>query len=309
MQYWMRRLKETFSPFSGSVSLVPCADLAALESVNPEIVVGQESSDLIRYLSSRPPALRWVQFLSAGLDKTLQALGEGGVAFKITNMRGIHSSAMAEYFLAVALYFEKNLDHFVAAQGAREWSRLPLAQMRRKRLLVCGAGAIGQGVAAAFCAMGGRADAVARTPEAREPFGETFSLSALENIAGEYDYIFCALPLTEETRQAFNARVFRAMRKGAIFVNIARGDLVDEQALIEVLKTGHLRGAALDVFTIEPLPAGSPLWSTPRLLITPHVSGLFAEGHDLGLDLVFRNMSAFIEKRPLESEVFPDRGY
>jgi len=160
-----------------------------------------------------------------------------------------------------------------------------------------------------YCALGGSADAIARSTSPRTPFSDVFGLGRIAERIGCYDHIFCALPLTDETRGVFGPAVIGAMKPDAVFVNIARGEQVDDAALITALEAGHLRGAALDVFATEPLPKHSPLWSTPRLLITPHVSGLFDGGHELGLDLVRRNMKAFLAASPLASEVYADRGY
>jgi len=289
--------------------LVCCPNRSALDQAAPDAIIGHQSDDLSAYLVSRPAQLEWVQIMSAGLDRTLGALGSGPVSFRITNMRGIHADAMAEYFLAAVLHFEKQLDHFTAAQSRADWSRRPLGQIRGKRLLVCGAGAIGQRVGEVFCALGGSADAIARSTGPRAPFGSVFTLDRLAAVVGHYDHVLCALPLTGETRGVFDATVFGAMKPGAIFVNIARGEQVDDAALIAALESGHLRGAALDVFRTEPLPPDSPLWQVPRLLITPHVSGLFEGGHDAGLDLVRRNLQAYLAGAALVSEVFTDRGY
>ena len=307
--YWQERLSDALSEIVHEADFVPCSNVDALQALSPAIIIGQESPDLISYLCSHPPTLQWVQLMSAGLDKTLAALGGLQVAFRISNMRGIHADAMAEYFLAVVLHFEKNLDHFITSQARTNWSRRPLGQISGKRLLVCGAGAIGQRVGEVYCALGGTADAIARNFGSRPPFGAVFGLDQVSERIGEYDHVFCALPLTDETRGVFGPTVIGAMKPGAIFVNIARGEQVDDAALIAALQAGHLRGAALDVFATEPLPPESPLWSAPRLLITPHVSGLFDGGHDLGLDLVRRNMQAFLAGSPMASEVFPDRGY
>lgn len=309
MAYWHERLSRALTVIVPDSGIVPCADLCALQALGPDVIIGQESPDLINYLTIRPPTLQWVQLMSAGLDKTLTSLGTSPVPFRISNMRGIHADAMAEYFLSVVFHFEKNLDHFIASQSQADWSRRPLGQIRGKRLLVCGAGAIGQRVGEVFCALGGSADAIARRAGARPPFGAVFGLDQIADRIGAYDHIFCALPLTGETRGVFGPKVINAMKPGALFVNIARGEQVDETALIAALEAGFLRGAALDVFSTEPLPKESPLWHAPRLLITPHVSGLFEGGHDLGLDLVRRNMQAYLAGAPMASEVFPDRGY
>jgi phosphoglycerate dehydrogenase-like enzyme len=309
MAYWQERLSEALSEFAGLSEFFCCEDMHSLQSLAPEVIIGHESPYLITYLATSPPSLKWVQFMSAGLDETLTRLGQVALPYRISNMRGIHADAMAEYFLSIALYFEKGLDRYTGLQQRRLWLRQPLGQIKGKRLLACGAGAIGTRVAEVFCELGGRADAIARHQSMRAPFEKVFPLSSLKKIIGLYDYVLCALPLTDQTRGIFNADVIEAMKISAVFVNIARGFQVDEEALMVALKSGQLRGAALDVFSTEPLPDTSPLWMTPQLLVTPHVSGLFHEGHDLGLDLVHKNMQAFIKGTAMSSEVYPFRGY
>ncbi len=307
--YWYEKVRQALTCVQHPMKLVRASDKGQLASVSPTIIIAQECDELIAYLSGKPKRLRWVQFMSAGVDRTMSVLGAGKVPFRITNMRGIHADAMVEFWLACVLYFEKHISHFVACQQNRVWSRRSLGQIKGKRLLVCGAGAIGRRVGEVFITLGGRADGIARTQGPRTPLQNMFRLDQLEQIVGNYDYIFAALPLTTETRGVFSRRVFDRMRPEAIFVNIGRGEQVDNDALIAVLESGRLLGVALDAFEVEPLPPDSPLWNTPRLLITPHVSGLFPDGHDLGLDLVCRNMRAFLNNLPLESEVFPERGY
>ncbi|WP_444984375.1 D-2-hydroxyacid dehydrogenase [Halomonas mongoliensis] len=307
--YWEQRITQALADLVPELELADCSTTDALATFAPEVVVGHESQALIDYLRGRPAQLRWVQFMSAGLDRTLSSLGSEPVEFRITNMRGIHAAAMAEYLLAILLHFEKRLAEFADNKRRRVWSRSSLGQLAGKRLLVCGAGGIGQQVGEAAHHLGIRVEAVVRTPGPRAPFSCTHSLVELPNIIGEFDYVFSALPLTDATAAAFSRDTLDAMKPGAIFVNVGRGEMVDEAALFDALVSGRLGGAGLDVFSTEPLPEDSPLWDAPNLVITPHVSGRFDNGHDLGLEVLQRNMMAYLAGEPLATEVFPERGY
>ncbi|MCE8002451.1 D-2-hydroxyacid dehydrogenase [Billgrantia ethanolica] len=306
---WERKVHSALTELLPGLTLLDCSSAGCLDEMAPEVLVGHEHEVLMAGLSAPPESLRWVQIMSAGVDRLLDAIGPGPVAFRITNVRGIHAQAMVEYLLAVLLHFEKRLGLLVDSQKERRWERPVLGQLAGKRLLVCGAGGIGLPVGTALAGLGVTVEAIARDTSPRGPFRRVHSLSALPQVIGMFDYVVCALPLTDETRGVFDRDAIGAMRDGAIFVNVARGELVDEDALRASLCAGKLAGAALDAFREEPLPNDSLLWATPNLLITPHVAGRFAAGHQLGLAVLRDNMAAYLAGAPLRTEVFPQRGY
>jgi phosphoglycerate dehydrogenase-like enzyme len=133
--------------------------------------------------------------------------------------------------------------------------------------------------------------------------------SGLEAALAESDAVVIGAPETAQTRGLFTLARLRSMKKGAVLVNVARGKIVDEDALIRVLNEGHLRGAALDVFGVEPLPNGHPLWTTPNVLVTPHVSGVTRGFWRREVDLILENFRRFLDGRPLLNEVDRERGY
>ncbi|MDX5433438.1 MAG: D-2-hydroxyacid dehydrogenase [Halomonas sp.] len=306
---WERKIRSTLTGLVPELTLLDCSRPGSLCDRTPEVVVGHEGEALIADLAAPPVSLRWVQIMSAGVDRLLAAIGNDPVAFRITNVRGIHARAMTEYLLAVLLHFEKRIGTFVENAASGRWERPVLGQLSGKRLLVCGAGGIGLPVGAVFDSLGVSVEAIARGTGPRAPFRYVHRLDALAEVIGSFDYVFCALPLTPETRNVFERNVIEAMKPGAIFVNVARGELLDEEALIEALHAGRLRGAVLDAFREEPLPNDSPLWTAPNLLITPHVAGRFDSGHELGLAVLRDNMAAYLAGAPLLTEVFPQRGY
>jgi len=308
--YWEAKIAETLADLVPDLTLVDCSTKDALQRQSPEVVIAHEREALIDgLLLNSSDTLRWVQLMSAGVDRILGAIGNTSVPFRITNMRGIHGQAMAEYLLAVLLYFEKQLGRFSENMTHRRWERPSLGQLAGKRLLVCGAGSIGQPVGAAMDCLGVSVEALSRSSRARPPFQRIHRLRSLSEVVGTFDYVFSALPLTNETRGAFNRDVIGAMKPGAIFVNVSRGELVDEDALIKALLSGHLAGAALDAFREEPLPDASPLWSVPNLLVMPHVAGRFEAGHQLGMAVLRKNLKAYLSGAPLLTEVYPLRGY
>jgi len=306
---WERKVHSALVELVPELTLLDCSSAGCLHDVAPEVLVGHESEALCAGLAEPPESLRWVQIMSAGVDRLLDAIGPGPVAFRITNVRGIHAQAMVEYLLAVLLHFEKRLALFVDNQREKRWERPVLGQLAGKRLLVCGAGGIGLPVGIALAGLGVSVEAIARDTSPRAPFQRVHALSSLPEVIGDFDYVFCALPLTDATRGVFGRDAIGAMRDGAVFVNVARGELVDESALRAALCAGKLAGAALDAFREEPLPSVSPLWTTPNLLVTPHVAGRFAAGHQLGLAVLRDNMAAYLAGAPMRTEVFPQRGY
>lgn len=307
--YWEERITSTLSDLVPNLTVVNCSTKDALRCHSPEVVIAQESNELIDGLLAPPDSLRWVQIMSAGVDRTLDALSRQAVSFRISNVRGIHAQAMSEYLLAALLFFEKQLGRFANNMTDKCWERPTLGLLAGKRLLVCGAGSIGHPVGVVLDGLGVLVEAVARDTSPRAPFRRVHPLQALPEVVGAFDYVFCALPLTVGTRGAFDRDVIGAMKRGAIFVNVSRGELVDEVALMEALHAGQLAGAALDAFREEPLPSDSPLWTMPNLLITPHVAGRFASGHERGLEVLRDNMSAYLAGAPLLTEVIPQRGY
>jgi phosphoglycerate dehydrogenase-like enzyme len=228
------------------------------------------------------PALRWVHSAAAGVGSALHPeLAERGIA--LTNSAGIHGPPMAEYVLGGVLHFLRGFDVAVRAQTRAGWDREPFVgaghsarELGECRALVVGAGGIGSAVARALGAHGVRVTGVRRRPELGVPegFERVVGPGALDAELPGADLLVLSAPLTAGTRALVNGERLDRLPDGAILVNVARGALVDEAALAERLAGGKLRGAVLDVFVAEPLPASSPLWGLERALVTPHVSAV-----------------------------------
>ena len=265
--------------------------------------------------------LRWVHSGAAGVGSSLTpTMVESSVVF--TNSAGVHAPPMAETVLAMLLHFTRGLDLAGESQRRREWSTdpfyvagAPLRELSSMTVGIVGFGGIGREVARRVAWLGAHVIAVKRNParpgEANlEPvagggvLGSRIEMvwgeSGLDAVYRECDAIVVAAPDTPETRGMIDARAFGRMKPGAIVLNVARGRLVDEDALIVALTEGRIRGAGLDVFTREPLPWESPLWGFPSVVITPHVSAVTRGFWRRETDLITRNLDRYLRESPLD---------
>ena len=229
----------------------------------------QPTSRVADTIRAAGPALRWVSTLYAGLDAfPLDWLRERGVT--LTNGRGINAVAVADYAVLAVLAAAKRFDEVVRAHDRRTWLRDSpgKVELPGTRALVIGHGTIGRLIGDRLAAFG-----VAVTGVTRSGADGTLTPQAWRPRLGEFDWVILAAPSTRETRAMIGADELGAMRRGAWLINIARGDMVDQEALVAALEGGTIAGAILDPTTPEPLPADNPLWSTPNALVTMHLSG------------------------------------
>lgn len=263
--------------------------------------------------------LEWVHTGTAGVGGSLHdAMRASGVRF--TNAAGIHGPPMAETVLAGILHFYRGLDFAVRGQARGRWESspfqagdTPVRELAGSTVGILGYGGIGREVARRVAPLGARVLGLRRSP----PEGPEDEHGAellhgprgMERLLAESDALVLAAPETPATRGILSRDRIRALRPGALVVNVSRGGLVDEDALVDALREGHLRGAVLDVFQEEPLPKGHPLWSLPNVLITPHVSAVSRGFWRRHTDLVLDNLRRFLEGRPLRNEVDLDSGY
>ena len=254
-------------------------------------------------------SLKWIQSASAGVDRLLfPELAHSHVV--LTNARGIYEDAIAEYVLGLMLVMSKGLRGVLERQVRAEWSHRETERLERKRVLVAGAGPIGRAIARDCRAVRMSVRGLARTAHPGDAdMLEIFGIDRLSDAVATADYVVNALPATEETRHMFDQEVFSAMNPSARFVNVGRGSTVDEQALIRALETGGIAGAALDVFEDEPLPRGSPLWTMPNVIVSPHMAGDAAGWREAAVELFVRNLERYLTGRPLLNVVDKARGY
>jgi len=283
-----------------AIRLIPDADVALTSVLTVDVFAAARR-------------LRWVQSPAAGVGSMLfPAMRDSAVV--LTNSRGMSAVAVAEHAFALLLAALRRLPEAVTAQRERQWiqadlSRLP---MLRGRTLGCvGLGAIGTEVARIGAGFGCRVIGTRREADAPVPAGvdEAWGPDGLDRLLAGSDVVVLAVPLTPETRGLIGARELRLMKPTAWLVNVARGRLVDEAALVEALRAGTPAGAALDVFRHEPLDPASPLWSMPNVLLTPHVAGFREDYWEAAIDLFSENLRRFVSGQPLRNVVRKDAGY
>lgn len=242
-----------------------------------EVVLGWDfSAGTLRDAWDHAGSLRWIHWAGAGVDAVLfPELAQSQVI--LTNSRGIFDRPMAEYVLGLIIAFAKRLPETFAFQAKREWQHRVSQRMEGQQVLIVGVGSIGRETARLLTRFGLQVQGVGRQTRDGDPdFGQVHAVGELDSLLPDVDYVVLVTPLTAETRDMFGASRFRLMKPTARFINIGRGALVDEAALIGELERGTIAGAALDVFRDEPLPAHSPLWSLPNVIVSPHMSGDFA---------------------------------
>ena len=271
------------------------------------VVWGSSTGDL-RAVAGRMPRLRWIQTLAAGPDAVLAAGFPDGVL--VTSGQGLHDRPVTEHALALVLALLRRLPAALAAQAGHRWADelgglQPLhpegavTTLLDARVLVWGFGSIGQTLAPLLQALGAQVRGVGRSAGERAGF-PVVAEDQLEAELRQTDVLVMILPATEATTHALDAGRLSALPRHALVVNVGRGATVDEPALVAALREGDVAGAALDVTEVEPLPADSPLWDAPNLLLTPHAAG----GRPVGADeLVAANLAALLAGRELRNVV------
>jgi phosphoglycerate dehydrogenase-like enzyme len=288
---------------------------AAIAAVDAEIYYGFGITEDV-FRSARQ--LRWVHSAAAGVGRSLfPALRDSQTVF--TNSAGVMGPSVAEHVLVSVLYFLRGIDAAVELQRKAEWSKEPFTvglrsvrEVCESRVLVIGTGGVGAAIGLRFAALGAECVGVRRHPNLGPPpgFSRVVGPHALDEELRLADVVVLAAPLTPDTQGLMTASRIDCLRDGAIVVNVARGALIDEQALAEALRGGRLRGAALDVFREEPLPADNPLWRTPAMLITPHVAAISPRLFwPRALDLFLDNWERYRTGAPLRNVVDKDAGY
>jgi phosphoglycerate dehydrogenase-like enzyme len=269
-------------------------------------VPGEDARALRRALDSNP-RLRWVHTMAAGggeLVKAADLSTEQLERVTFTTSAGVHAGPLAEYALFGLLAGAKNLPRLQADAARHEWpDRWLMGQLREQTVLVVGLGGIGREVARLLAAFGTRVIGTSRRGEPVEGVAELVHPSELAAVVGRVDGIVVTLPGTAATERLVSADVLAAVRPGTTLVNVGRGSVIDEDALVAALRDGRIGSAALDVFAAEPLDPASPLWDLPNVLISPHNAALTpAEGPRIA-ELFADNAARLLDGRPLRNEV------
>ena len=234
----------------------------------------------------------------------------------VTNARGCHAEPIAEHALALALAMRRSLHTAVRRQVDRIWAQkeieeVPCPPLRKSRMLVVGLGEIGSRVAALAAALGFSVTGLRRRLDQPAPSGVTRVIAGSELVAElpGIDVVILAAPRTSETRAMFGAEEFAAMKPTAVLVNVGRGRLVDEDALVRALRDRRLGGAAIDAFEREPLPDDHPLWTLPNVLVSPHVAAFGTDYWKPAVDLFLENVARYTAGEPLRNIVDKRSGY
>jgi phosphoglycerate dehydrogenase-like enzyme len=257
-------------------------------------------SELLRDVG--PGTLRWIHTSSIGVDALLtREIIDSDIV--ISNSRGVCERPIAEWILGVLLMFVKDLRRTIELQQRREWLHRETEPLLGRRVLVVGPGPVGRETALLLRATGMEVTVVGRRGRSDTELGEIRAIEDLDNLLRAVDDVVLTLPLTEATRGLFNGERFAAMRPGARLVNVGRGAVVDERALLGSLEAGHLGGAALDVFEEEPLPANHPLWRCSNVLVSPHASGDLVGWRGRVVDCFEANLQRWLAGQPLADVV------
>lgn len=260
-------------------------------------------------MTEAAPKLRWVQATSAGIGAFVQRHGLDEADLILTTAAGTHAAPLAEFAITGALHFVKDVPGLLAAQREHRWQRGVCGQLVGRRATVVGLGSIGRRVVELYSALGLEVTGVGRPGGHYDLPVRVVDTDGLDAELPDTDILVLACPLTAQTTNLINAARVALLPPGAIVVNLARGAVIDEAALTSALASGHLTGAALDVFTIEPLPDDSPLWDLPNVLISPHSASTAAQENAALTDLFIDNLQRYLDGRQLRNRYRGERGY
>jgi D-2-hydroxyacid dehydrogenase (NADP+) len=237
--------------------------------------------------------LRWVQALGTGVDGIIDSpsLRDGVL---VTNLHGLHGPAVSECALAGMLALARNLRRASANQARGAWQRFPVSLLHGTTVGILGVGAIAEELAPKCAGLGMRVVGISSAPREVTGFERMWPREQLVDAVRELDHLVLLTPYTAETHGIVNAAVLDSMKPTSVLVNVARGGVVDEPALIAALRDGGIAGAALDVFSEEPLPAGHPFWTMDNVLMTPHTGGFHTGYVDDALPIVEANIRRFV---------------
>jgi phosphoglycerate dehydrogenase-like enzyme len=259
------------------------------------------------------PRLRWVQATSAGIGQLVKKRGLTETDLVFTTASGVHSTSLAEFCLMAMLMFVKDAPGLEMDKKRKRWQRFSRPELAGQTLAVVGLGRIGREVARVARCLGMRALGTKRTIEGEdaEALGveRLYPFQELRSLLSAADFVVLACPHTPETEGLMGEGEFQAMKRGAFLINIARGAVVDEPALIRALQSGHLGGAALDVFAEEPPPPENPLWELPNVLICPHSASTADQENARLTELFCDNLKRYLDGRPLKNVLDKSRLY
>lgn len=272
-----------------------------------DVFIGWPADDFLAAATK----LRWIQLASAGVDRYVRdaRLRERGIL--LTNASGVFGPCIAEHVMGLLLGFSRGIANCVRQQLEHKWGHPGgVFELVGKTLLVVGLGDIGREVAVRAGAFGMNVIGVKRSMGPKPPQVQSLhTIDELDALLPKADVVVISLPLTAGTRGLFDRKRLGRLKKSAIIINIGRGAIIDEAAMIERLQAGELGGAGLDVFEKEPLPPTSPLWDLPNVIVSPHLSGRTPAYRERFAEIVCDNLRRFVSGEPMRNVVDWERGY
>lgn len=292
--YFVPKLRAAFP----QLDLVTAVDLPGAEDklAGAEIIVAVDHSFNDARLAAAAK-LRWIQTMTTGTDalERSRALRQDIV---VTTMRGIHGPQMSEMAFLFMLNLARRFPQMLDNQRAHRWQRLDQVRLAGKTVLIVGTGLVAAALAPRCKAFGMTVLGVSRTPRALDSFDRVEAYDRVKELAAQADFLILIAPYSKVTHHLVNAELLAAMKPTAFVLNLARGSLCDEAALLDALKTKRIAGAGLDVFNTEPLPAGHPFWDMDTVLMTPHCSGSSDDNLALQWPIIEGNLRCFLDGRP-----------
>ncbi len=261
-------------------------------------------------LPERAPRLKWIQTMSAGVDLLPEEVRKGPV--RIVNAGGLHGTAMGEMVLEIMLMFAKDAPACFQMKQAGEWKRFRPKLLKGQTAGILGLGAVGREIARLCKAFGMEVSGVRRSGQAEQPLPEVdriYPPGRLAEMLAESDFVVLALPLTKETRNLIGEKELRCMKPTAVLINVARGAIVDEGALVRALEEKWIAGAGLDVFVKEPLPPESRFYNLPNVIFSPHISGDLPDYESHATEVFCENLRRYLAGEPFLHEVDRDKEY
>ncbi len=301
----------------------PEADLRVCESIDKAEDALADTEILLTYGEDLTPewidkcrSLKWIQVISAGLDRMpFPAIDRRGIL--VTNARGIHAIPISEYVMGMVLSIVRRFPQFFELQQNNDWDRsIRIDEAEGTTIGILGAGAIGSAIAERAKAFGMKTIGMNTSGRPAAHFDEMAAREKMDRVLAESDFIVVIVPLTPDTNRMIGERELRLMKQTAWLINIARGDVVEEDALVRVLAEERIGGAVLDVFRQEPLPADHPLWQVKNCLLTPHVSGRSPKYMERAMAIFLQNLAVYRDRKVtgrtygnFVNRVDPARGY
>ena len=266
--------------------------------------------DVTEAILEQATNLKWIMVMSAGVDEMpLAWIQKRNI--QVTNARGIHKHPMSEYAMAMLLGHYREMFTFYEQQKQHKWhQKVKTKELNHRKMTIIGAGAIGEELARLAQAFHIETTAVTKSGGKRNNFDHSVTLSQIEEALNDSDFVVSILPSTNETRPFYRAHHFKCMKSSALFLNMGRGDVVDEEVLIKALDEGDIAHAILDVTPLEPLPEEHPFWSHEKITLTPHISGKSSQYLPRAIEIFEDNLSQYLIDGTLPvNQIDLKRGY